>query len=241
MSVKTVNLDGLGPVHLHKRRGVKAIRLSISRTGEIRLSLPFWSSYASAMAFATDHIQWITDHRPKNITFAAGARIGRRHRLVYQSSANSTIKTRLDSPDIIIKLPRGTDLETPAVQKIVDNVCIRALKAEAKLDLPGRLAELAQKYGFTYGAVSIKRLTGRWGSCDSKQNITLNCYLQQLPDNLVSYVLLHELVHTRLMAHGKPFWDELKRYDPQVMLHRTQIKQHQPVLRPTIVSSELVY
>jgi len=31
----------------------------------------------------------------------------------------------------------------------------------------------------------------------------------KLPDELVDYVILHELVHTRKKDHGKAFWTEM--------------------------------
>ena len=36
--------------------------------------------------------------------------------------------------------------------------------------------------------------------------------LALLPEDLVDYVILHELVHTRIHDHGKDFWKELDRY-----------------------------
>lgn len=52
----------------------------------------------------------------------------------------------------------------------------------------------------------------RWGSCSGKNNISLNVKLVLLPEELIDYVILHELVHTRIHNHGKKFWDELDIY-----------------------------
>ncbi|MBM3133046.1 MAG: M48 family metallopeptidase [Chloroflexi bacterium] len=75
--------------------------------------------------------------------------------------------------------------------------------------LVGRLDELAAEHGFVYNRVSLRAQRTRWGSCSEKNNISLNIKLAQLPAHLVDYVLLHELVHTRVKNHGKEFWDEL--------------------------------
>jgi predicted metal-dependent hydrolase len=39
----------------------------------------------------------------------------------------------------------------------------------------------------------------------------LNVNLVRLPDELIDYTILHELVHTRIKNHGQRFWDQLDR------------------------------
>jgi predicted metal-dependent hydrolase len=85
-------------------------------------------------------------------------------------------------------------------------------RAVAKRVLSSRLQNLAQKYGFTYNTVTIRDQHTRWGSCSGKDNISLNMKLLRLPDELINYVLLHELVHTRVRNHGKLFWAEMEKY-----------------------------
>jgi predicted metal-dependent hydrolase len=82
-------------------------------------------------------------------------------------------------------------------------------RAKAKRKLSRRLNYLSEKYGFTYNRVFIRNQRTRWGSCSHKDNISLNMKLIRLPDELMDYVILHELVHTRFKNHSKQFWDEL--------------------------------
>jgi predicted metal-dependent hydrolase len=79
-------------------------------------------------------------------------------------------------------------------------------RAKAKIELTRRLKHLAEKHGFTFSKVSIRNQRTRWGSCSHKNNISLNMKLVRLPDDLVDYVIIHELVHTRKKNHGKGFW-----------------------------------
>ena len=75
-----------------------------------------------------------------------------------------------------------------------------------------RLQELARLHNFKYRKVSIRNQKTRWGSCSGKNNISLNINLARLPAELSDYVILHELLHTKIKNHGKEFWAELDRY-----------------------------
>lgn len=79
-------------------------------------------------------------------------------------------------------------------------------RAEAKRQLTGRLERLAGKHGFTYNRVFMRNQRTRWGSCSGKNNISLNMKISHLPEELMDYVILHELAHTRVKNHSNDFW-----------------------------------
>ena len=85
-------------------------------------------------------------------------------------------------------------------------------KGEARRKLVNRLNELSAQHGFRYNKVSVRNQKTRWGSCSSKNNINLNMKLVRLPDEMIDYVLLHELVHTRIKNHTQAFWAELNKF-----------------------------
>ena len=65
-------------------------------------------------------------------------------------------------------------------------------------------------------------MTTRWGSCTNENNISLNKMLYILPSELQDYIILHELLHTRIKNHGKEFWAELDRLtNGAKRLHKT--------------------
>ncbi len=72
-----------------------------------------------------------------------------------------------------------------------------------------RLNQLARLHGFIYNRAFIKNQKTRWGSCSGKNNINLNISLARLPDDLIDYTLIHELVHTRIKHHGRQFWSKM--------------------------------
>ena len=78
-----------------------------------------------------------------------------------------------------------------------------------KLRTEERLLKLSKKYRFHYTGLLFKTLKSRWGSCTIDNVICLNNLLYHLPQDLQDYIMLHELVHTKIKNHSKVFWDEL--------------------------------
>ncbi len=94
------------------------------------------------------------------------------------------------------------------------NVLHRWLRRQACKFLPGLLYEISRKCELEYRKVSVRTQKSRWGSCSSKGSISLNDRLILLPCELVEYVLIHELCHTRHMNHSQEFWSLVARYSP---------------------------
>jgi predicted metal-dependent hydrolase len=80
---------------------------------------------------------------------------------------------------------------------------------EARVKLTGKVNQLATEHGFTYRKLFIRNQKTRWGSCSHNNNISLNVKLMSLSEELADYVILHELMHTRIKNHRKEFWREL--------------------------------
>ena len=83
---------------------------------------------------------------------------------------------------------------------------------KAQKTLMARLQVLTKKYGFTYTRVSIRDHKTKWGNCSRKNAISLNTKLVALPKDLMDYVILRELVHTRIHSNSTKFWAELDKY-----------------------------
>jgi predicted metal-dependent hydrolase len=82
-------------------------------------------------------------------------------------------------------------------------------RQKAKTQLTRRLRQLAKHYGFSFNHVFFRNQKTSWGSCSNRNNISLNMKLVKLPGELIDYVILHELVHTRVKDHSKAFWAEI--------------------------------
>ena len=82
---------------------------------------------------------------------------------------------------------------------------IEELRRRAKEFLPTRVAELAAKFGFRYGRLTIRAARTKWGCCTGQNNISLSLYLMTLPEHLRDFVILHELCHTLHHDHSPRF------------------------------------
>ena len=97
-------------------------------------------------------------------------------------------------------------------------------KARQKITL--RLAELSTLHGLPYSHVSIRRQKTRWGSCSHHNAISLNIRLARLPQELMDYVILHELLHTRIKGHGSDFWQALDNLVDNARKLRHQLRNY---------------
>jgi predicted metal-dependent hydrolase len=111
--------------------------------------------------------------------------------------------------------------------------CRDAVLAAERLDrraararLAGLLAALAAEHDFTPGRLSVRKQCTLWGSASPSGRIQLNACLAVLPPELAEYVVLHELVHTRVRGHGRAFWRELERYVPDLRDRRARLREY---------------
>ncbi|HPD46063.1 MAG TPA: DUF45 domain-containing protein [Anaerohalosphaeraceae bacterium] len=97
---------------------------------------------------------------------------------------------------------------------------------KTRLMLKSRLSELSRQYGFSYNQAFIRNQRTRWGSCSHKNNINLNISLARLRPELMDYVILHELLHTRIKNHGRIFWRELDKLVGNARALDAELKNH---------------
>lgn len=76
------------------------------------------------------------------------------------------------------------------------------------------VAEWAHKMDLQPQRVTLRPMRRKWGSCSSRDNITLNTALCWLPADLAEYVVVHELAHLKVFNHGKAFQSLLTVYLP---------------------------
>jgi predicted metal-dependent hydrolase len=88
------------------------------------------------------------------------------------------------------------------------------LKAAAEERLAPRLLELAESLKYSVSRVRIRCQRTRWGSCSTRGTVSLNCSLVFLEPEVVRYLFIHELAHTKHMNHSMNFWRLVEKLEP---------------------------
>ena len=99
-------------------------------------------------------------------------------------------------------------------------------RMKIQLKIGKRVRHYCEAMGVTVGYVTVKNQKTRWGSCSAKGNVNFNYQLAFLPDELLDYVVIHELAHRRHMNHSRAFWAEVEKYCPDYRERRAALKEY---------------
>jgi len=215
------------------RRSIRAkhVRIKVAPDGTLRASLPMYTPMLLVkhlIKTSRAELRIMLNQSKPEYIYSNGMQIGKSHTLIIQNTNSNTFSVSLHGQQIIIKLPNDTDLNDALVNREIRDKIIAALRVEAKSYLPKRLSFLAEKYGYSYDKVRFSHSSGRWGSCSSNGTISLNIALMKLPFELIDYILIHELSHTKQMNHSSAFWNLVGLADPNHKLHRNALKSQNP-------------
>lgn len=98
-------------------------------------------------------------------------------------------------------------------------------KDYARYYLTQKLEQLSCQLNLPYNRLTIRAQKTRWGSCSAKKNINLNYRLLFIDEELLDYIVLHELIHTVHMNHSKAFWTCLESFMPDARRRDKKINQ----------------
>lgn len=227
----TITDEEFGTIPLRRSAKATHVRIRVSPDGRLRGSMPLYAPLFLAK-------QLVKNSRPQlramlleqhaDMTFTPGMQIGKSHTLIIQTTNRQTAKVTRINQQILAEIPEGISYQEPTIQRKVRDVVIEALRIEAKSYLPKRLAYLANQFDYRYERVRFSHAGSRWGSCSTSGTISLNIALMKLPFELIDYVIVHELSHTKHMNHSDEFWREVSIGDPEYKKHRAALKKESP-------------
>jgi len=227
-SNKIIHDEEFGDIEIRRVRGAY-VRIKIQPNGKMIAHLPYFVPYREVtklLDHSRDNLRKTSSKILPQKTYAHGDLIGKSHRLIIEHGADVTVTVKNQQ---IIVSTNDMISASEKTRAIKDGVA-KALRKEAKSYLPRRLEFLAQEHGFSYEQIRFTHAKSRWGSCSSRGTISLNITLMTLPDELIDYVLLHELNHTKHMNHSARFWSDLEKICPNAKIHRKKLHGFSPYL-----------
>ncbi len=213
-----------------RRVRTKYVRLRVQPNGELVASMPFYATLGSVRMLidsSRENLRKSIARAPQKRQYHDGEQIGKSHKLRIRENAVRA-GVNIKGQEIIINLRENTPKFDR--EKMIRDGVGKALRKEAKAYLPRRLRYLAMQNGLRYETVRFSHAKSRWGSCSSRGTISLNIALMTLPNELIDYVLLHELTHTQHMNHSPEFWARLGEMCPDAKLRKKQIANYSPFL-----------
>ncbi len=227
-------LEGIGTVSMKRVRRARRIGIRVQPFAGVQVTIPWRASYSSALEIVERNRDWIlrqlsTVHEQERRYVTAvntGKPVTRMHTLEAHPDDTADMYVRVGRGVISVQYPRTLNLESPVVLRALHEGVISALRVEARKFLPERVRALARHHGFEYGRLTLKNLCSRWGSCSVTNNINLNIQLMRLPDELIDFIILHELAHTRVKNHGPRFWTLMQKLTRNARDLEVKLRSH---------------
>lgn len=91
------------------------------------------------------------------------------------------------------------------------NRLLAILKKKLFSEVTRAAKEYSKKFGVEFNKVFIKNQRTKWASCSSRKNLSFNFKLIYLPEDLIKYVICHEVLHLKEKKHNKVFWEAIGR------------------------------
>lgn len=217
-----------GTVTLRRSRLARAVRLRLNASGAISISLPNRTPIFMARRLLDQsrlHLRrMVGDLKTRRQTYQAGDVIGKSHTL--QLEIGPSYRHRILHTTLLVSHPPNPDPDQ--LHQTIHTGVSKALRQQANAYLPRRLRQFAETHNFAYQKLRFSSAGTRWGSCSSAGTISLNIWLMQLPHELIDYVLVHELCHTRHLNHSPGFWQLVESICPDFRTLKRNLKAYQP-------------
>ncbi|MFO7939627.1 MAG: YgjP-like metallopeptidase domain-containing protein [Bacteroidales bacterium] len=212
-------VKAIGKVTITKRRNSKNFRMTVKPPASIQVSIPYYTSYKSALRFVENNQEWVEKkmaalqkQQPQTQFQKGNAYQTAFHSIHFLETPHNKWHYQQEGTTIKLFAPGPFQASThhPHIQSFI----IEVLRKEAKSVLPAQVYRLAKQFDLPVNKVFIKNLRSIWGSCSGLNNINLNLHLMRLPEDLRQYVICHELAHLKVRNHSAAFWAYLETLFP---------------------------
>ncbi|MDX1710050.1 MAG: SprT family zinc-dependent metalloprotease [Rhodovibrionaceae bacterium] len=198
-----IEIDG-EPIELDVTVRAQARRMILRvdpADGRVRLTLPPGASLGEARRFLDRHAGWISMQRarlPQRVAFADGSQVpilGREHRIKHLPGRG--------------KHPVWSEFGILWVTGTAEHLPRRVgdfLKARARSEIVRRAHDKARGLPKKPGRITLRDTRSRWGSCSSSGDLNFSWRLVMAPEDVLDYVVAHEVAHLVHLDHSPAFW-----------------------------------
>lgn len=231
--MESIKVDGIGEIGVRRGANVKFMSVRIAPGRGVWVNVPFGISLRQAEKFIADKKEWIiancakmkTYEKDTGVRLEIGAEIRTKLHVLKISQGNGNKPGyKIEDERIELLIPEGMDYSK--IEGIVGQFLLEIYKMECRQYLPQRVKHYAEQFSFQYSSLSFRDNASNWGSCSYDNNISLNIKLMKLPDDVIDYVILHELCHTIEKNHSGRFWELVGRVCPNFAELRRKLKTY---------------
>ncbi len=209
---------------IHSRR--KTVSLIIQTDGKLTVRAPLRMSAKEIQEFVQTHEAWIRKNQarinasppPQEKVFKVGELfmfLGREYPLTIVSHQRQALILN----DCKFQLSLSNRLKGR-------QAFLNWYKTQARIEVTKRVEYFAEKFEFKYIKIRVSSAHTRWGSCSSNGTLSFTWRLVMAPPEIVDYVVLHELVHTKIKNHSKKFWNRLCEILPEYKVRVRWLKEN---------------
>ncbi len=222
----------LGEIIVTKSKRSRQITAKVNLDGQLKIICPRFCPNRIIQLFIRKHqtslLNLIDNYRAQNF-YHHGDLIGKTSQLKVVITDNSTVQIYPSNNYLIVELNNPQLIDQPNIQAQIQQQAKKIIRKQAKDYLPQRLDFLAKKHNFSYQQLKLAHTSTRWGSYSTKNaSINLNIALMKLPNELIDYVIIHELAHTKHPDHSPDFWQTVADTMPDYQKFEKQLKTFSP-------------
>jgi hypothetical protein len=198
-----------GKIIVELRRGMTSVRFAIQPDGNLLMRAPLRASVADLQRMVDMNREQLRQlPRPEVVSFHQGQIIECfRCRVVIESQNRMPgyILNHWEDDTLHLQFHESADLDDENIKRTISNVIGRAMEAQAHKTLLPFAHEVADGLGLAPAGFEVGRGMRKLGHCTTKRVIQLSRNLMFMPEELVRYIICHELAHLTHMNHSPQF------------------------------------
>jgi predicted metal-dependent hydrolase len=216
---------------LKRSTRIKSVKISLNDAGGVVVSAPWYMPKFVIEGFVNQSSEWIERQQARMklkkqaypiLSWEDGllSYLGKLYTITFVAEAREKVQFS-DGKCLVHPI---TGLESDMRKTLLS-----WLKQYATIYIVNRVDTWAKEMKLSYGTVRFGQQSSRWGSCSGNNNLRFNWRLIHFSPEVIDYVVIHELAHTKHHNHSQRFWNLVETYCPSWKKQRSFL-HHQSVM-----------